>query len=162
MIVIADTSPLNYLVLIGEVEILPQIYGRVLIPLAVWGELQRPQTPEVVRAWISRRPAWLEIGRVGRGPEPTLYKLGAGEREAIMLGEDLHADWLILDEHAARIAATQRNLNVIGTLGVLAAAAERRLVDFAGAVARLKQTSFYVSPEVLAPLLRRYSGVKKR
>jgi len=162
MIVIADTTPLNYLLLIGEVEILPQIYGRVLSPLAVWEELQRPRTPEVVRAWVSRRPAWLEVDRVERSPEPALWKLGAGEREAIMLAEELHADWLILDEHAARSVATQRNLSVIGTLGVLAEAAERGLVDFPDAIARLKQTSFYVSPEVLAPLLRRYPGVKKR
>jgi len=44
MIVIADTTPLNYLVLIDQVQILPQLYGRVLIPLAVWEEFQRPES----------------------------------------------------------------------------------------------------------------------
>ena len=44
MIVIADTTPLNYLVLIGGVDILPELYGRILIPLAVWKEFQRPET----------------------------------------------------------------------------------------------------------------------
>jgi predicted nucleic acid-binding protein len=39
MIVIADTTPLNYLVLIDRVEVLPQLYGRVVIPLAVWEEM---------------------------------------------------------------------------------------------------------------------------
>jgi predicted nucleic acid-binding protein len=53
MIVIADTTPLHYLVLIDRVQILPQLYGRVLIPLAVWDELQRPETPEAVRAWVT-------------------------------------------------------------------------------------------------------------
>jgi predicted nucleic acid-binding protein len=72
MIVIADTTPLNYLVLIGRVEILPELYGRVLIPPAVWEEFQRPETPEAVRAWISRRPAWLEIHGIERSPEPAL------------------------------------------------------------------------------------------
>jgi len=40
MIVIADTTPLNYLVLIDRDQVLPQLYGRVLIPLAVWEEFQ--------------------------------------------------------------------------------------------------------------------------
>jgi predicted nucleic acid-binding protein len=50
MIVIADTTPLNYLVLIDPVGILPELYGRVLIQAAVWEEFQRPETPEAVRA----------------------------------------------------------------------------------------------------------------
>ncbi len=156
MIVIADTTPLNYLVLIDRTEILPQLYGRVLIPPAVWEEFQRPDTPEAVRAWIGQRPAWLEIRRAKSSPEPALGNLGAGEREAITLAEELHADRLILDDHAARRVATQRKLTVIGTLGVLAEAAECGLIDLSDAIARLQQTSFYVSPEVLAPLLNRY------
>jgi len=68
MIVIADTTPLNYLVLIDCVRVLPQLYGRVLIPPAVWQEFQRPETPEAVRAWLAKRPAWLEI----RATERTL------------------------------------------------------------------------------------------
>ncbi len=156
MIVIADTTPINYLVLIDRVEILSQLYGRVLIPPAVWEEFQRPETPEAVRAWIGRRPAWLEIRGAERSPEPALGNLGAGEREAITLAEELHADRLILDDHAARRVATQRKLTVIGTLGVLAEAGERGLMDFAEAIARLQVTTFYVSPEVLAPLIQRY------
>jgi predicted nucleic acid-binding protein len=161
VIVIADTTPLNYLVLIGQVEVLPELYGRVLIPTAVWQEFQRPQTPEVVRAWIARIPGWLEVRQVERGWEPLLGSLGDGELDAIALAEELHADWIILDDHAARRLASRRNLAVIGTLGVLAEAAERGLVDFPEAIARLKQTSFFVSPEVVAPLLKRYPGAKK-
>ena len=160
MIVIADTTPLNYLVLTNLAEILPQLYGRVLIPRAVWEEFQRPETPEAVGAWVAQPPSWLEIRPVKRSTDPVIRDLGAGEREAIVLAEELHADLLIMDDRAARRAATQRNLIVIGTLGVLAEAAERGLVDFSDAVARLKRTTFYVSPEVLNPLLERYG--KKR
>ena len=160
MIVIADTTPLNYLVLIDGAEILPQLYGRVLIPLAVWEEFQRPETPEAVRAWVARPPAWFEIRPVERYVDPAVENLGAGEREAIALAEELHADRLVMDDRAARRVAAQRNSTVIGTLGVLAEAAERGLVDFPDAIARLQQTSFYISPEVLKPLLQRYG--KKR
>jgi len=156
MIVIADTTPLNYLVLIDRAAILPQLYGRVLIPPAVWQEFQRPETPESVRAWLAQRPVWLEIRPTERSPEPALANLGAGEREAIVLAEELRADRLILDDQAARRVAMRRKLTVIGTLGVLVEAAERGLVDLPDAIARLQQTTFYVSPEVLEPLLQRY------
>src|SRR5712664_2463012 len=49
MIVIADTGPINYLVLIGEIEVLPALYHRVLVPPSVCEELKRPRAPETVR-----------------------------------------------------------------------------------------------------------------
>jgi predicted nucleic acid-binding protein len=53
--------------------------------------------------------------------------------------------------------ATERNLTVIGTLGVLMEGAERGLIDFPEAITRLQQTTFYVSPEILTQLLQRYA-----
>jgi len=35
MIVVSDTSPICYLLLIGEIELLPQLYGQVIIPRIV-------------------------------------------------------------------------------------------------------------------------------
>ena len=117
MIVIADTTPLNYLVLIDCVGILPQLYGHVLIPAAVWQEFQRPETPEAVRAWLAERPAWLEFRRVEKSPEPALRHLGAGEREAIALAEEVRADRLIL-ESIRSPGLTQLSLEV-GTAGTI-------------------------------------------
>jgi predicted nucleic acid-binding protein len=57
MIVDADTSPINYLILIEEINILTKIYGRVIIPSAVREELLRPSAPEAVRSWIAESPA---------------------------------------------------------------------------------------------------------
>ena len=50
MIVIADTSPISYLVSISEIDILPKLYGRVLVPPSVADELRHPRAPEAVRA----------------------------------------------------------------------------------------------------------------
>ncbi len=49
MIVVADTTPINYLVLIGKIELLPSLYRVVLIPQAVHRELQSTKAPGVVR-----------------------------------------------------------------------------------------------------------------
>ena len=61
MIVVADTTPLRYLVAIERESLLPALYGRVLIPPAVSEELEHESAPEVVRLWLARRPEWLEI-----------------------------------------------------------------------------------------------------
>jgi predicted nucleic acid-binding protein len=50
MIVVADTTPINYLILIGEIEVLPELYGQVIIPHAVCEELLRSRAPGAVRS----------------------------------------------------------------------------------------------------------------
>ena len=64
MTVIADSSILNYLILIDAVQVLPQIFREVLIPEAVCSELQKPRTPSKVTTWISERPEWLRVHTV--------------------------------------------------------------------------------------------------
>lgn len=49
MIVVGDTSPLNYLVQIGCAELLSQLYKRLLVPNAVAVELMDLRTPRAVR-----------------------------------------------------------------------------------------------------------------
>jgi predicted nucleic acid-binding protein len=83
MIVIADTTPLNYLILIGHSGVLSKLYGRVLIPQAVYRELQQDRTPTVVRAQIAAQPSWLEIRTVGFELDSTLTGLDPGEQETI-------------------------------------------------------------------------------
>jgi hypothetical protein len=61
MIVVADTSPLNYLVLLGHIEILEKIYAEVVVPQTVLDELQDGDAPAEVRAWFSTPPAWLQV-----------------------------------------------------------------------------------------------------
>jgi predicted nucleic acid-binding protein len=155
MIVVADTTPINYLILIGEIDVLAKLYGRVVIPPAVQEELTRSRAPESVRAWIMRPPAWLEILSPAPMPEDTaLSKLDAGERDAIALAEELSADQLIVDEMLGRREAERRGLSVIGTIGILREAAEEGLLDLRISIERLRQTSFHISPAILAALLK--------
>ena len=83
MIVIADTTPLNYLVLIEQADLLPRLFGRVLIPPAVFEELQNTEAPEAVRVWIASRPSWLQIHQLHIAPDAGLDYLDAGERETL-------------------------------------------------------------------------------
>src|SRR5262249_27631847 len=116
MIVIADTSPINYLILIREIDVLPALYGRILTPVSVCEELQRPRAADAVRLWMSRPPSWFEARVPSRGLDAGLATAGldAGEREAILLAEELGADQLIVDEIRARRIAQQRRIPVTG------------------------------------------------
>jgi len=153
MIVIADTSPINYLVEIGEVEVLPALYGRVFVPPSVCAELQRARASERVRTWIAQPPPWLEVRTPNRSPDAQLAHLDAGERDAILLAEELGADQIIIDEIRGRREAERRQLPFTGTLGVLAAAAESGLLDLRSAVDRLRHTNFHIAQNILDRLI---------
>lgn len=154
MIVVADTSPINYLILIGEIEILTKMYGRVVIPRAVREELLRPSTPEMVRNWTSHLPDWLEVHTPVNVPDASLAMLDPGERDAIMLARELKANQLIVDDRQGRHEAEKRGIPVIGTLGVIREAATLGLLDLRNAVKRLEGTSFHIAPQILARLLK--------
>jgi predicted nucleic acid-binding protein len=156
--VVSDTSPLNYLVLIEQINILAMLYGRVFIPRSVYEELNAPETPAPVRAWRDNLPRWLEVSSERPAPDTGLSYLHAGERDAISLALHLQADALIIDERRGREAAEKQGLKVIGTVGVIAAAHESGLLDLTEALNRLRQTTFHVSPKLLATTLRKYQG----
>jgi predicted nucleic acid-binding protein len=154
MIVVADTSPINYLILIEEIDILTKMYGRVVIPRAVRQELLRPSAPEMVRNWITQLPTWLEVHTPVNAPDASLSTLDPGERDAIMLAGELRADQLIVDDRQGRHEAEKRGIPVMGTLGVLREAAALGLLNLRIAAKRLEATSFYIAPEVLTRLLK--------
>ncbi|HEV2983771.1 MAG TPA: DUF3368 domain-containing protein [Vicinamibacterales bacterium] len=111
------------------------------------------ETPESVRHWIAHVPDWLRIQSLRSAPDPSLNYLDAGEREAIALAEETHADQLLLDEVEDRREAARRNLPFIGTLGVLREAARRDLLDLRATLAKLQGTTFYVDPALIRSLL---------
>lgn len=162
MIVIADTTPLNYLVLIDQSDLLPRLYGRVLIPQAVYEELQTERTPASVREWAVHRPAWLEVRAAILPLDSGLDPLDQGEREAIALALEMKADLLILDDRDARIEASRRKLVVIGTLRVLEDAAQLGLIDLPHALQRLQQTTFRASAKLFQAMLNRDDARKKK
>jgi predicted nucleic acid-binding protein len=79
--------------------------------------------------------------------------LDRGEQHAILLAESLKADRLIIDDMKGRREATSRSIAVIGTLGVLAEAARRKLLDLPDALAALQATNFHAAPELIRALL---------
>lgn len=84
MIVVADTSPINYLILIDEIELLPRLYDQIIVAKSVLAELTAGSAPEKVLAWLRKKPAWLESKELSSPVDPILSDLlDLGESEAI-------------------------------------------------------------------------------
>jgi len=156
VIIVSDTSPINYLILIEQIDRLYDLYRRVLVPPSVYRELQASAAPSAVRLWLSSQPAWFEVTSHSETAASQLDYLGASERDAILLAKELGADGLLIDDRDGRTEATRRDLRVIGTLGVLAAAAEKELLDLPEVIERLRRTTFRASPELFGALLERF------
>jgi predicted nucleic acid-binding protein len=162
MRVVADASPLRYLILIGQVDLLQTLFTSITVPRAVLGELQRRQTPAVVRRWMQQLPAWC-IVRTPQQPLATVLDvLGAGERAALALAQELHADVVLIDEDKGRQIARSLGFRVTGTLGVLDTAAARGLIDLPAVLTQLQATDFYVSPDLIAELLTQDAARKRQ
>jgi predicted nucleic acid-binding protein len=153
MIVVADTSPINYLARTGYLWILPQLFGRVLLPNAVMAEMLHPQAPPEVRALAADPPSWLEVLAVSNLAVGLPPSLGEGECEAISLALEIGADVLLIDDFAGRKEAQSRRIAARGTLAVLLQASLREHLDFPTTLERLKQLGFRVSPALEKSLL---------
>lgn len=161
MIVVSDTTPINHLLLADKIFVLPELLGKVIIPSAVFQELQSDKTPAIVKEFIANLPEWLEVRQVRILFDTDLDELDIGEREAIILAEELNADVLLMDERSGREAALKRSLPVVGTLGILERAAEKGLIDFAETLQKLKVNGFFIASRLEKDFLERDAIRKK-
>lgn len=145
--VVADTTPLNYLILIRQAEILASLFHQVLIPEAVLIELRHPKAPEAVSQWLESPPPWLVVTPVQSIDETV--QLGHGENEAISLAIEQRVPIILMDERRGRAAAESRGILAVGTLNLIDIADEQSLLDGIQALHDLKQTTFRADTELL-------------
>jgi predicted nucleic acid-binding protein len=154
-IVVSNTSPLRYLTGISEQDLLPQLFGKILIPKAVYRELIHKNTPTVVREYFLSRPTWIEVCEVKIASDNSaLLHLDAGEIEAILLAKQKNANLLLIDEKKGRLTAKEECLPVIGIVGVLQLAHRQQKVDLPEIVDKLLKTNIKISPSLLESLLK--------
>lgn len=133
MIVVADTSVLLNMALIGEIELLHRLFGAVIAPQAVHAEFARLAASSGRFAGLCM-PAWIHSHRVSDAALVTQLQtsLDAGESEAIALALELHADAVLMDETEGRSFAQARGLRTIGIVGILIQARQAGLVPRLG------------------------------
>jgi predicted nucleic acid-binding protein len=106
-LVIADTGPINYLVLIRSIDLLPILFDSVILPSAVQSELADSSAPPAVQHWITNRPIWIEIHEAHGLNLALPIRLDRGETAAIELATSLGADLVLMDERKGVKVAKQ-------------------------------------------------------
>ena len=159
-VVVSDTSPLHYLILCGAEAILPKLFQQVVIPPAVFAELQQSNTPPPVKKWADALPKWVAV----QSPEhlQTGLDVDRGELEAISLAREIHAAAVLMDDLAGRRAATQCGLAVVGTVGLLEEAANRGLIDLPSMMGQLQKTNARLDAKLIQAVLQRHQARTKK
>lgn len=147
MIVVSDTSPVSNLIQIGLARLLADLFGRVIIPPVVAGEL---------RAEHDSLPAFLEVVEPANAGAVVRLSglLDAGEAEAIIVAQELHADRLLIGEKAGRQVAQGAGLSIIGLAGILLLAKRRGLLPRVSEPLRqLVAAEFYLDESIQREIL---------
>jgi predicted nucleic acid-binding protein len=145
--VVSNASALIALEQIGQIGLLEQLFGRVLVPPAVVREVAPSFT----------LPAWIEVQALAQpvGPLILSASLGSGESEAISLALEVGAERVVLDDRAARRLAQALHLPIIGTLGLLLAAKRRNILPAVRpALDALLQHGFRIAPALYEQVIR--------
>jgi predicted nucleic acid-binding protein len=149
--VVSDTGPLLHLTeadalslmrLVGELHIPPQVNAELAYLLSDWESPTWLKIEALTALYAAEAATWQQSGL-----------LDPGESEAIALARQLKADWLLTDDAAARLFATQLDLEVHGSLGIVLWAAAVGHLDRAQAdqtLARLAASSLWISNRILA------------
>jgi len=149
MLVVSDTSPVTALLQVGQDRLLATLFGQVLIPPAVRAELLR---------YHSALPDYLEVRAIQNPQAVDAFRrvLDLGEAEAIVLAEECHAQYLLMDEKRGRSVAESRGLAVIGLLGVLLLAKKAGHLDSVGSLIDDLQAKagFFVSDKLRQTALK--------
>lgn len=164
MIVISDTSAITNLAAIKHLQLLLQLYNRVLIPKAVYRELTDIDTPPPIIIEV-QSVNWLEVRQVRDLDVVERLqkdaKLDIGESEAIALALELDADLLLIDERRGRAEADRRGLRITGLLGILVEAKHRNLILVVRPLldALIATSDFRVSPALYEQILNMVNEV---
>ena len=156
MIVVSNTSPISNLAAIGQLELLQQLYGNIIIPPAVYQELinsgdAEPATLAVQTLdWIQTQPVSDRVLL-----ETLQANLDPGEAEAITLAVEINAQRLIIDERRGRNEAMRLGLQVTGLLGIVLAAKQQGLIPLVQPILDdLRANNFWIRDALYAEVLR--------
>ncbi|OIQ53429.1 DUF3368 domain-containing protein [Neomoorella thermoacetica] len=161
MKVIADTSMLIALSHLRQLGLAKKLWSKVFIPEMVYEEVLcgGSGSPGVQEVESAVKAGWLTIQKVQSQREVAFLAtiLGPGESEVLVLGNELGADLLLIDEKKARRVAVQAGFEVLGVLGIINLAVSKGLIDRKGAPAMvdtLKNKGFRLGEGLVEKFLK--------
>ena len=149
MKIVLNTSPIIFLGKINCLHLLEQCVSEVIVPKNVVIELGDDSLPAFIHIQtLSMIGSAYVKGAIGR--------LHEGELSAIVLAQELSADFVVLDDLLARQKAQHLRLNVVGTIGLLMMMSKKGLLtnqqvwEYVGALTQ--QHGMYLSPNLIEQL----------
>lgn len=152
-VAVGDTSPINYLILIDHVDLIPRLFDGWLLPTAVAAELTSARTPARVRQWMPLSP---------RGSVSSPIRRTCRTRfMPSIVGSGWRSPWqcrprqtiILVDDRVGVDAARALGLRSVGTIGVLDAAARLGLINFEDSIERLAHTNFQMPSAIVDRLI---------
>ena len=161
MIVVSDTTPLISLMKASKLDVLQQLFGEVLIPTAVFDELTSNESFQEEAQQI-RNCSFIRVVSVSETKAVDVLRrstgLDLGESEAIVFADDNNANVLLMDEAKGRQVAKAMGLFIMGTVGVLLAAFDEKILsaeDVKDALQRLRQANRKISDSLIQAALEK-------
>lgn len=126
--VVSNTTPIISLLKLSKLELLKDLYNEVLIPAAVFQEIEAGRNKAYYQD-LSKID-WIKITEIqDKKALKYFLDLDSGEAEAIVLANEVGADLIILDEKLGRFHAKHSDLKVTGTIGILLKAKSSGLIQ---------------------------------
>ncbi len=156
MTIVSNTSPISNLAKVGQLNLIQQLYGKVLIPTAVHEELLDQRAGETVIVAV-QSAIWLEIRPVQNQElvNELRNRVNVGEAEAIALAVEVEATRLLIDERLGRQTAIELGVKITGVLGILLVVKQQNLVRAIKPIVDdlMTQASFRISSQLYADVL---------
>jgi predicted nucleic acid-binding protein len=154
--VVSNTTPILALLRIEKLDLLRELYGRIMVPEAVYNEIEAGKNTGIYMDIATLD--WISIEKIQNAaqtnPPPELARLDLGETEAIMLTLEQNADLLIIDEKHGRECANCLNIPITGTVGVLLRAKQRGMIpEIAPLLERLVSAHSWLNKHLIADAL---------
>jgi uncharacterized protein len=125
--VVSNTTPIISLLKLSMLDILKDLYGKIVIPKAVYKEIEYGKDKVYYQNLLNID--WIEIQEIHDIRSLKYFlDLDSGEAEAIVLATETNADLIIIDEKLGRYHALHANLKVTGTIGILLKAKSNGLI----------------------------------
>ncbi|MEK6262195.1 MAG: DUF3368 domain-containing protein [Planctomycetota bacterium] len=128
--VISNTTPLQYLPQIGQLNLLPRLCGTIRVPRAVVDELAVGHSRGISLPHVAAC-SWIDVCDVDPDSANSFPILGGGEAEVLALARTIPDALVLLDDAEARRTAFDLGLAVRETLGVLLDAKRAGLIPAA-------------------------------
>ncbi len=152
--IISNTTPILSLLKIDKLDLLKELYGIVIVPFAVYQEIEEGKEKPYYQDLTSLD--WIEIRNI-KNPNSREYliDLDDGEAEVLVLAKEINADLVILDEIMGRRYAKRFEINLTGTIGILLKAKESGLItSIKNLMSELVEKGTWLNPRLISKAIK--------